>query len=1131
MSNGLLRPREMISRELLSPSQTIGIHGCQDSGQPAHYVYRLNRDPLQALSEEIKRRLALPRETDSQSPRQGCEQMPADTPSPAGPENTLSLAGPAAGPAPVAQEFPESIGHYRILRVLGEGGMGAVYEAEQEHPRRTVALKVIKAVWSNPDLIRRFEQESQALGRLHHPGIAQIYEAGSADTGFGRQPFFAMELIRGKPLTLYAESEQLNTRQRLELMIQVCEAVEHAHQRGIIHRDLKPGNILVDENGQPKILDFGLARFTDSDAHATRQTDVGQLLGTLAYMSPEQVLADPFALDTRSDVYALGIILYELLAGKLPYAIGRQLHEAVQTIRERDAAPLSTINRAYRGDVETIVSKALEKDKERRYASAAALALDLRRHLTDQPITAQPPSAAYQLEKFARRHKALVAGVAAVFVVLVAGVVASTLEAARARSAEKAALAAQQAATRDRDRAVRAESQAEQDRNRAQGAEAKALRDRNLALEQKKRADSAAATAAAVNGFLQNDLLAQASAANQSGPNARPDPDLKVRTALDRAAVRLDGKFNRQPEVEGAIRDTIGRTYGDLGLYRESRKQLESALELQRRTLGPGNAATLRTLNDLAETVVNQGKLDEAEPLFKRSLEISRRVLGPDDPGTLRAMHGLAYIDQVQGKFAQAEAIDAEALEINRRVRGSDNLTTLGAMTSLANLYALRGKYDQAEELFRRALEALRRVAGPEHPSTLDCMTDLASALTDRGKYAQAEELNSQALEIERRVLGPEHAATLTAMNRLGLDYDGLGQFAKAEELHRQALEISRRVLGPEHQTTLSALTNLGIDYEHLGQLAKAEELDIQSLEIHKRLFGIDHPGTLDSLNNLAIVYAEENKFDPAEKLFRQAFELERKVFGPEYPSTLRAMDNLAELLAVRGRYPEAEPLYRQALETRSRVLGPEQRDTLVSMQGLANTLGAQGRYAEAESLFSRDLEIRRRQSRGGNPGTLSVLSDFASMYQRQGRYDKAEAYAAEALAGRRTQAAASGDTADAAGALALAYVSEGKFAESRTLAREAVDFDRKKRPDEWQRFRDESLLGAALAGQKSLGEAEPLLLAGYRGMAERQEQMSASDRAYLRFAAGWLVQLYQDWGKAEQAANWRRKVLTGSSK
>lgn len=436
-------------------------------------------------------------------------------------EGLLDASAGAVPPNRTAGRIPTTLGRYRVLHLLGEGGMGAVYKVEQDRPHRIVALKVIKPGLATPELLRRFERESEVLARLHHPGIAQIYEVGTADAGFGLQPYFAMEFISGAPLRDYVQLHHLNTHQRLELMARVSDAVEHAHHRGIIHRDLKPSNILVDEGGQPKILDFGIARVTDSDAQATKQTDLGQLVGTLAYMSLEQVLADPLELDTRSDVYALGVILYELLAGRLPYQLSANPLEAVRTIREEDPARLSSISRAYRGDVETIVAKALEKDKARRYSSAAALAADIRRYLADQPITARTASATYQLQKFARRHKALVTATAVVFAALLTGILVSTREAVKARQAEQAA--------------------------------------------------------EAVNDFLQNDLLAQASAATQSGPSAKPDPDLKVRTALDRAAVRIGGKFGRQPEVEAAIRDTIGQTYMDLGLYPEARTQLEGA--------------------------------------------------------------------------------------------------------------------------------------------------------------------------------------------------------------------------------------------------------------------------------------------------------------------------------------------------------------------------------------------------------------------------------------------------------------------------------------------------------------------------------------------------------------------------
>ena len=361
--------------------------------------------------------------------------------------------------APALAPHPERIGEYRILSVLGQGGMGVVYQAEQDRPRRIVALKVIRPGIQSHEVLKRFAQEAEVLGWLQHPGIAQIYEAGTADTGLGPQPFFAMELVRGVPLTTYAERRRLGIRERLDLLAKVCDAMHHAHQKGVIHRDLKPGNILVDEAGNPKILDFGVARATDADVRVTTlYTAAGQLVGTIAYMSPEQVSGDPRQLDIRSDIYALGVIGYELLTGRLPVDISEKtLPQAARAIVEEEPAPLHSINRLYRGDIETIIAKALEKDKTRRYASACDLAEDIRRFLADQPISAHPPTTMYQLRKFACRNKPLVAGAIVALVTLVAGAVTATSEAVRA--------------TRARTRAVTAERLAEQ---REQAAEFRA---------------------------------------------------------------------------------------------------------------------------------------------------------------------------------------------------------------------------------------------------------------------------------------------------------------------------------------------------------------------------------------------------------------------------------------------------------------------------------------------------------------------------------------------------------------------------------------------------------------------------------------------------------------------------------
>jgi WD40 repeat protein/serine/threonine protein kinase len=436
-----------------------------------------------------------------------------------------------------------AIGNYRIIRMIGEGGMGAVYEAEQEHPRRTVALKVIKPGLASPQLLRRFEQESQALGRLQHPGIAQIYEAGTADTGFGPQPFFAMEFIGGPSLMEYAEQRRLNAKQKLEIMGKVAEAVHHAHQRGLIHRDLKPGNILVDQTGQPKILDFGVARVTDSDSQATMQTDVGQLVGTLAYMSPEQVVADPLELDTRSDVYALGVIMYELLSGRMPYPISKKLHEVIQAIREQDPQRLSTIDRVYRGDIETIAAKALEKDKTRRYGSAAEFSADIGRYLKDEPIVARPASATYQLQKFARRHTALVVGIAAAVVFLVVGGAFSLWQASVARRERDRATTAEKLATTERDRALAAQQLATK-------AEEEAQQQRDIAVTEQKRADSEAETARAQRLLTIWQSLARESARDSA---TRVDDD---RTALlARQALLFHARTPNQDQylVESAL--------------------------------------------------------------------------------------------------------------------------------------------------------------------------------------------------------------------------------------------------------------------------------------------------------------------------------------------------------------------------------------------------------------------------------------------------------------------------------------------------------------------------------------------------------------------------------------------------
>jgi serine/threonine protein kinase len=813
------------------------------------------------------------------------------------------------------------IGRYHLLQKIGEGGMGEVWLAEQKEPvRRRVALKLIKAGMDTREVVARFESERQALALMDHPAIAKVLDAGSTPQG---APYFVMEYVAGVPITTYCDNHRLSTRDRLELFMHVCEGVQHAHQKAIIHRDLKPSNILVtavDGHPAPKIIDFGVAKaLTQKLTADTMFTRVGAMIGTPEYMSPEQALSSGEDIDTRTDVYSLGIIFYELLAGVHPIDLRKvAFEEFLRRLREDDPPKLSTKFRAQdpatstdlarkrhteppalvkqmRGDLDSIALKALEKDRARRYGSPSDFALDIARYLNNEPVLAVPPSLAYRTRKFARRYRVALITACAFALVLIAAAV--------------------------------------------------------ISIRQSIRANREAAVAQAVNDFLQNDVLAQASASKQAGSSAKPDPDLKVRTALDRAAQRIPGKFDRQPEVEASIRDTMGQTYMDLGLYPEARKQLERALDLHRRLLGAENPKTIKTMSRLGRTAMLQGKYPEAETLLGQAMEIERRVLGPAHPDTLYSMNNLANVYYSQGKYPQAEALDSQTLEIRRRVLGPEHPDTLSSMNNLANVYYSQGKYPQAEALDSQTLEMMRRVLGPEHPETLTTMVNLANVYSSQGKYPQAEALDSQTLEIQRRVLGPEHPDTLTMMNSLAADYSSQGKYAQAEALFSQTLEIQRRVLGPEHPETLGSMGNLADVYDYQGKYAQAEALYSQTLGIARRVLGPEHPNTLGFLTDFASMYQHQGKYALAQTYAAQALAGRRHALGPEHPDTMASAADLALAYISQGKFAESEPLAREAMEF-NRKKQPDDWQGFRAETLLGASLAGQKKYVDAEPLL-----------------------------------------------------------------------------------------------------------------------------------------------------------------------------------
>jgi tetratricopeptide (TPR) repeat protein len=597
--------------------------------------------------------------------------------------------------------------------------MGVVYRAEQDRPRRTVALKVIKPGIASPSTLKRFEHEAQVLAMLHHPGIAQVYEAGAADTGHGPQPFFAMELIEGRCLTDYAGNAKLNTRGRLGLLAKVCDAVQHAHQKGIIHRDLKPSNILVDETGQPKILDFGVARLTNADVQATTlRTDIGQLIGTIPYMSPEQVTGDPNALDTRSDVYALGVIGYELLSGRMPYNLsGATIPEVVRVIREDDPAPLSSIDKSLRGDLETIVCKALEKDKSRRYPSAAELAADIGRYLRNEPIAARPASAIYQVRKFAARNKALVAGVTVALAGLLIGTVGASWQAIRATHAGRQAHA-------ERETAIIA---------------------RNEAVRQARKAER-------ISEFLISFLRA-------ADPH-ESYKDVTIQQALDLAAAGAERELADEPEVHADVNRVLGQIYHRMYRFEDAERHTRLALAGRREVFGPESVEVADTLIDLAWTIDEQGHFEKAQETFQQARSIYRRILGSDHPLVAQTNVYLAAIKTRLREYSAAETLLREALRDLRAAYGEENEEVAFALKSLAECLGWEGPSAEAEQLYLEALAIERRVLGPDHFEVAGTLANYARYLTRAGREDEAAALRAQADHIRRlRIPGREGAA------------------------------------------------------------------------------------------------------------------------------------------------------------------------------------------------------------------------------------------------------------------------------------------------------------------------------------------------------------------------------------
>jgi serine/threonine protein kinase/Tfp pilus assembly protein PilF len=871
---------------------------------------------------------------------------------------TQEATRPATPGSAPRTDLPERIGAYRIVGVLGEGGMGTVYEAEQPSPRRRVAVKVVRGGrFVDEGLVRMFRREAESLARLKHPNIGGIYESGRTSDG---QHFFAMELVRGASLDrwLAGRPRTIDPGElalRLRLFAALCDAVHYAHQRGVIHRDLKPSNIVVPEPpgastsaagrsaGIPlvKVLDFGLARIIDADMNSgSIMTEIGMIKGTLPYMSPEQARGEADAIDVRTDVYALGVILYELVSGRRPYDTSQSgLMKAVRVICEQPPRPLRegwAGTRKLDRDLETIVGKALEKEADRRYASAAALSEDVERYLAAQPILAHPPSTLYQLRKFSQRHRGVVAAAVAMLVVLIAGLAATSWGF--------------------------------------------------------RRASVEAARSQQIAGFM-TDML------RGVGPEVAQGADTALlRSILDRTAERVDQELADQPEVAATLHDTIGTTYSNIGALDDAEEHLSAAYELTRAVHGDNAPETLVALRDLGVLRAAQARIDEAETLYRRALAGLERHAAAHAVELASVQHSLGILLFENGREDEAIALLEQALAVRRDARGNQADEVFETMTALGLALLRLERAEEAEPLLTGALEGRMAVQGPTHPRTIEATFNLAGLYDESARVDAAEELYLDALGRMEEIHGSAHPRTIKVRAVVGGFYRNRQRLDAADEHLGRAHEDARELLGPDDPVTLDAAARLAVLRRHQGRIDEAESMLRDALGPYERLYGATNPRTLTIQMSLMQVLTQQGRHDEAQELADRILATSREQWGDEHPMTLTHLTEAGHVYTAAGAYEQATELYGEAVAGRRRLLGPTHPHTLISLNSLAVMHMRRDDYLAALPLVEEALAGQRATLGPDHVDTIISLYNLGSAHRHLGHLAEAEEILREAL-------------------------------------------------------------------------------------------------------------------------------------